>query len=167
MRAIFLPHPLPLNYLREQFFCSCVCFLVIKVVWVYKFSRAYISLNMCTCVFMRVRAFFDFLECMSVCVILFPFPLFLMFKEFCVLWTTFGGMCDFMFRCVRVCVCEEHCFRICSTFGLCFSSPRITQANSNEQFFTGCAGRSLFIELSGFGEIFLHVPYYNITLQKA
>lgn len=27
---------------------------------------------------------------------------FLMFKEFCVLWTTFDGMCDFMFRCVCV-----------------------------------------------------------------
>lgn len=69
--------------------------------------------------------------------------------------------------CLDVCVCEEHCFRICSTFGLWFSSPRITQGNSSEQFFTGCAGRSLFIELSGFGEIFLHVLYYNITLQKA
>lgn len=92
--------------------------------------------------FYESACFFWFLgvhECVRVCYIV-SVSSFLMFKEFCVLWTTFGGMCDFMFRCV--CVCEEHCFRICSTFGLWFSSPRITQGNSSELFFTGCAGRS-------------------------
>lgn len=56
--------------------------------------------------FYESACFFWFLgvhECVRVCYIV-SVSSFLMFKECCVLWTTFGGMCDFMFRCVSVCV---------------------------------------------------------------
>lgn len=130
----------------------------------YKFSRAYSSLNMCTCVFMRVRAFFDFLECTSVCVCyIVSVSSFLMFKEFCVLWTTFGGMCDFMFRCVCV---KNIASGFVPLLGYGFHLPALLKEIQVNCFSLDVLGDLFSLNFQDLGRFFLHVLYYNITLQK-
>lgn len=89
-----------------------------------------------------------------------------MFKEFCVLWTTFSGMCDFMFRCVRVCV-KNIASGFVPLLGYVFHLPALLKEIQVNRFSLDVLGDLFSLNFQDLGRFFLHVLYYNITLQKA